>query len=61
MFNSPFIKAVKVLDSCNNVNQMEMAFRFIKIVGEQYNDKNETFRILANMWSVKLEELRNQK
>lgn len=59
--NSSFIKACVVIESCENVSQMEMSFRYLKIAGAQYNDNNETFRILANIWSAKLEALRNVK
>lgn len=58
MKTSPFIKAVNIIQSCETVAQMEMAFKYLKYAGEYYKDHNETFRILTRIYNAKLEELR---
>lgn len=58
--NPLFIKCCMVISKCDNLNQMETAFRYIKLAGEQFNDNNQTFRLLANAWSARLEYLRNK-
>lgn len=59
MKNSPYVKACKVIESCETLEQMTAAFRFNKIVGAHYNDNNTTFRILGTLWNEKLKRMRN--
>lgn len=56
--STPFGKAVIVISSCNNIGQMDAAFRYLKLAGAQYNDNNRNFRILAKIWTDKLSQLK---
>ena len=55
---SPFVKAVAIIQSCETLEQMTIAFRYAKFAGAWYNDNNYSFRILARIWNAKLQELK---
>jgi len=39
---------------------MGVAFHYIKLAGAQFNDNNQTFRILVGMWNLRLQYLSNK-
>ena len=58
--NDLFIKCSNVINKCDNRDQMGAAFHYIKLAGARFNDNNQTFRLLAKMWNVRLQYLRNK-
>lgn len=59
MSNSPFVKAMQVIKSCNSEKQFHSVAKFIALAARHYDDGNHTFRRLKWAFEFRKMEIKN--